>query len=106
MIKRFLQWLKKLFLMRGVVKTKHPKATDVIDQWVVIKYHNQNICLRKREIDCWNRLNRKDRRAMARRFQIMEDKGKIRFQEINGRIVAIKNKDYEAKANLRKSSID
>ena len=102
MIKRFLQWLKKLFLMRGVTKIKPPKATDVIDQWVVIKYHNQNICLRKREIDWWNRLNRKDKRAMAKRFQIMEDKGKIRFQEINGRIVAIKNKNYEAKANLRK----
>ena len=102
MIKRFLQWLKKLFLMRGVVKTKPPKAIDVIDQWVVIKYHNQNICLRKREIDWWNRLDRKDRRAMAKRFQVMENKGKIRFQEINGRIVAIKNKDYEAKANLRK----
>lgn len=95
MIKKIMQWLKRL--LHGFQEVKGElKATEVIDEWCVIKYHDQNICLRKREINWWNRLNRKDRRAMALRFKIQEKKGIIRFENINGKLVCIKNKDYNA----------
>ena len=101
MIKKIIQWFKSLFTRYRKAQKTPLKATQTVDQWIVIKYHDQNICLRKREIDWWNRLGRKDRRAMAQRFHVMEKKGLIRFQEINGQTVAIKNKDYGAKADTR-----
>jgi len=104
MIKKIIKWIKSLF--KPKVKTTYyppkpvkittapPKATEVVNDWIVTKYHDQNICLRKTEIQRWNRLNRKGRRDMARKFHDLEKKGKIIFQEIEGKTIAIWNKSY------------
>ena len=106
-IKKIISWIKvRSNLEKPLTPPPQPKAVDVVDQYIVTKYHNQNICLRKTEIQAWNRMDRKNRRAMARKFEMMEKRGEIRFEKINGRMVAIKNKDYEAMANTRKSRSD
>ena len=94
-IKKILWWIKFLF---GKAEPTPIKAKDVVINWIVIKYHDQNICIRKSEIVMWNKLGREDRRAMAQRTKIMVKKGLIKFQEIEGKTVAIWTKDYEARA--------
>jgi hypothetical protein len=79
-----------------------PKAVEVIDEYIIITYKEQKINLRKCEVDRFNALSRKDKRKMSQKFADAERKGAIRFETINGKVVAIKNKDYEAKANIRK----
>lgn len=95
-IKKLWAWIRHWLWKVPTSKPAPLKAAEVIDQWTVIKYRDQNICLHKNEIPLWNKLDRKDRRAMANKFKRMEEKGKIRFESINGKLVAIKNKDYNA----------
>jgi len=102
LIRKFLLWIKYWFWQKPTAKPEVPKATEVINNWIVFKYHEQNICLRRSEIQMWNELGRKDRRAMALRFEIMENKGQIKFQEIGGKTVAIWNKDYQERADKKK----
>ena len=71
-----------------------PKAVDVEKNYKCIKYKGIWINLRLNEIAQFNALSRKDKRAMAKRFEILEKKGKIKFVEINGKAICVKNKDY------------
>lgn len=103
-IRQFFQWVKKWFWTRPVSEPR-PKATEVLHNYLCIKYHDQWINLRKNEIPAWNNMGRKDKRAMALRFRQMEKKGKIKFTEINGKMTCIKNKDYETIANNRTNSV-
>lgn len=100
-LKRFGLWIRHWVWIKPVSKPEPLKLTEVIDNWIVIKYHDQNICLHKNEIPLWNSLGRKDRRAMALRFKIMEKKRQIRFEIINGKTIVIKNKDYGVKKNVQ-----
>ena len=99
---KIINWIKSLFHFRKEIKQTPPKyyppqpvkATEVLNKWIVIKYHQQNICIRRSEIKRWNRTGRHERRSMARKFHEMERQGKIIFQEIEGKTVAIWKKDY------------
>jgi hypothetical protein len=102
-ISRILRFLKFWLWTKPVARPEPAKAVDVINQYVVIDYKGQLINLKKTEIDAFNNLKRKDKRAMAQKFAAMEKKGQIRFEEIKGKLVAIKNKDYEAQADIRQS---
>lgn len=94
MIQKFIQFLRDLFWTKPV-EVKKPKATEVLHNYVCVKYHDQWINLRKHEVPLWNKLQRRDRRAMANKFKKMEQKGLIKFVMINGNMTCIKNKDYE-----------
>jgi hypothetical protein len=94
MIKKIISWIKYWLWTKPVSKPDPPKLIDVQKDYVVIKYHGQNINLHVNEIPLWNKLGRKDRRGMARRFEEMEKNGRIRFERINRRMICIKNKDY------------
>ena len=100
-VRQFFLWLKKWFWDKPTSKPEPLKATDVLNNYICIKYHDQWINLRKSELVAWNKMSRKDRRAMAQRFRIMEKKGKIMFVEIKGKMTCIKNKDYESKSTSR-----
>jgi hypothetical protein len=91
---RIGRWIRYWLWERPVSKPEPPKLTDVQKNYVVIKYHNQMINLHVNEIPLWNKMNRHDRRGMARRFEEMEKDGRIRFEKINGRMICIKNRDY------------
>lgn len=106
LIRQFLAWLQKWFWTKPTSKPDPPKATDALPYYVCVKYHDQWINLRKSEVPLWNAMSRKDRRGMAQRFATLEKKGYIRFEEINGKMTCIKNKDYESKADNGKPSDD
>lgn len=98
---KFLKWVKYLFWTKPTAKPEPPKATEVIQNWTILDYHGQKICLHKNEIAYWNGLSRVDKRAMALRFKVMEKKGEIRFEVINGKEICIRNKDYGQKADTK-----
>lgn len=95
-IRQLINWLRKWFWTEPTAKDKPIKATQVLHNYVCVKYHDQWINLRKSEVPAWNRMGRKDRRAMANRFAVLERKGKIKFVEVNGQMTCIKNRDYES----------
>ena len=100
-VRQIIKWLRKWFWTEPTLD-RPIKATEVLQNWVCVKYHDQWINIRKSEIEMWNKLGRKDRRAMAHKFAQQEKKGHIRFEKINGKMTCIKNKDYEHLANTRK----
>lgn len=101
-IRKIIKFLKYWFWKKPVSKPEPLKATEVIKSWTVINYHGQNINLHNTEIPMFNALSRKDKRAMALRFQVMERKGEIKFIEIDGRMTCVKNLDYKRRAEKKK----
>ena len=94
-VRQLLLWLKKWFWEKPVSEPEKPKATDAVHLYVVVDYKGQRINLKKTQLSMWNSMSRHDKRGMAHKFAIMEKKGLIRFENINGRLTCIKNKDYE-----------
>lgn len=101
LLKKIWRQLRYWFWTKPVSKPDPPKAIDVVNEYIVIDYKGQYINLRKTELLMFDKLSRKDKRAMATKFKVMEKKGQIRFEEINGKTVAIKNKDYAEQAHIR-----
>ncbi len=106
-LKRFWEWLRRWFWDKPTSKPipEKPirvKAEEIIDEFVVIKYHDQRINLRRMDIPRWNRMNRNQRRAMSNYFKKLEKRGLVRFEVINGRLTCVKNKDYQALADMAK----
>ena len=98
-LNRLVKWIKHWFWEEPVKKDPPLKATDVAKHYICMRYHNQWVNLRKSEIQAWNRMPRKDKRAMAQRFAVMEAKGHIRFTKLNDRMICIKNRNYESRAH-------
>lgn len=96
---KILKWIKHWFWEEPVKKDPPLRATDVIKHYVCIRYKNQWINLRKSEIQMWNRMTRKDKRAMAQRFETLERKGQVKFVKINGKMTCVKNRDYESRTH-------
>ena len=102
-LKRVLRILKYWFWRKPVSKPEPLTAKEVVDNWMIINYHGQNINLHKHEVPMFNALSRKDKRAMAMRFQVMEKKGEIKFVEINGKLTCVRNLDYDRRAEKKKA---
>jgi hypothetical protein len=100
-ITTFLNWIKRWLWYKPIAPPEPLKAVEVESQYVVIKYNGQRINLKKTEVRMFHAMDRKNKRAMVRKFATMERKGLIRFEEINGKTIAIKNKDYESKDDVR-----
>jgi len=97
-IRQIFHWIIKWFWLKPTDPNDPKiKATQVLHNYICVKYHDQWINLHKSEIVMWNRLSRKDKRAMAQRFYHQEKKGHIKFVEINGKMTCIKNKNYESR---------
>lgn len=73
------------------------KAVEVAHAYMVVQYHGQRINMLKTDYVAWKAMSRKDKRAMAQRMAIAEKKGQIRFEEIDGHLICIRNKDYNPK---------
>ena len=97
---KFFKWVKFIFWTKPVQKPPKEKpirvmGEQVFNDYVVIEYNGQKINLRINQLQLWNAMNRKDKRGMAKRFEIQEKKGLIRFELINGKWICVKNKNYE-----------
>lgn len=97
------RWFRYWFWKKPVSKPDPPKATQVIDQWLVVNYNGQRINLHKNEIKMFNAMPRKEKRAMARKFAGMEKRGDIKFIKINGKVTCVYNRDYDKRAEKKKA---
>jgi hypothetical protein len=71
------------------------KAVELAHAYMVVQYHGQRVNMLKTEYPLWKAMGRIDKRAMAKRMEIAEKKGLIRFEEVDGNLICIKNKKYE-----------
>jgi hypothetical protein len=110
-LEKFLRYLQNLFWIRPTTQPLEPKATDMVDYYTCVNYKGQWVNLRTGdEVDAFDNLSRKEKRAMAQRTAVLVKKGKLRFVEIDGKMTCVKNKDYgqsrdksgEGKAGSRK----
>ena len=97
-IRQFFSFLKKWFWTKPTDKPDPIKATQVLHNYTCIKYKGQWVNLKIEEVAMFNALARSDKRAMARRFEVLQGKGKIAFKKIDGKMICLKNKDYEQRA--------
>ena len=98
-IKKFGGWLKYLLYTMPIGDPKTIHASDVVDGYTIVVYHGAKINLRLSELPKFAAMSRSDKRQMADKFKAMEKKGKIKYVEINGKLVCVKNIDYEARAD-------
>ena len=96
-MKNLLKKIKYYFWTKPA--TEPLKAVDDIQNWMVINYHGQKINMRINEFPRWNAMSRSDKRGMAKRFEVMQKKGQIIFEKINGKEICIRNKNYGQKEN-------
>jgi len=100
-MKKILAWIK-LWLWDKPTKVdtkENNRLKEVIEmskEFMIITYHGQRINMLKIEYPFWKASSRKDKRAMKDKFEHMEKKGLIRWEEIDGQLICIKNKNYGA----------
>ncbi len=88
---------------RPVSKPEPLKAVEVIEHWTIVERKGQKIALHKHEIPMWNALPRKEKRQMALRVKAQEERGEIKFVEIDGKWTCIRNLDYNRRAEKQKA---
>lgn len=105
-LKKFREWLKYWLWKHPVSKPIPEKpirvmAEQVFDEYKIITYHGQRINLHINELPMWAKMSRKEKRVMAAKMGKQERKGLIRFEEINGKLICIKNKNYGEQKNIQ-----
>lgn len=98
-MKKILQFIKLWLWDKPTAKTpKEPppkiKAVELAHAYMVIQYHGQRVNMLKTEYVAWKAMSRKDKRIMAGKFAKYEKEGLVRFEEVDGHLICIKNKDY------------
>jgi hypothetical protein len=82
----------------------HLRAKDmnISETYQVITYKGQRINLNGQQLEAFNKMSRDAKRQVKNHWARMERKGEIIFQEINGHLIAVRNLDYEKRADVRK----
>lgn len=108
---RMKQWIRRWWynysLSNPVSETPLPKpevpmVPDVINEYVVIVYEGQKINLHKSKLAQFNAFNRKRKREIKREWAIDERKGKIKFVEHEGKMICVKNRNYDERLERKK----
>ena len=76
-------------------ETVRLKAKEVQHAYICIDYKGQLINLKKTEIASFNNLSRKKKREMASYFANQVKKGHVKFIDMDGKKICVKNRDYE-----------
>ena len=107
-IKRFLKWV--VFLLWYKPTSEPPleeqyklKASDVAKEYMVLTYHGQRINILKMVYPIWVRSSRKDKRATMQKFRKQEQDGMIKFVEVEGHLICVRNLDYAKRAEKLKT---
>ena len=78
---------------------EEPMLTDVEKLYEVIEYGGQRINLHKHvEKPKFEKMSREQKRKLREHWRRMEKKGIIKFIEVNGKLICVKNKNYEPRA--------
>lgn len=79
-----------------------PMLTDVANEYEVITWQGQRINLHKTlEKPRFDKMNRDQKRTVKENWKRMERKGKVKFIEVNGRLICILNRDYDSRADRK-----
>ncbi|MCK4823445.1 hypothetical protein KA005_47275 [bacterium] len=78
------------------------KAKEVQHAYVCIDYKGQLINWKKDKVHEFNSMSRNQKRETANYYAIAVKKGRIKFVEIDGKMICVQNRDYETRA--RKNS--
>ena len=105
---KFWEWIKHYLWTKPT--SKPPKtepirtmATDVAKDYIVITYRGQRINMhRVRKYPVWKLSSRHDKRATMQRYAKLEKDGLIKFVDIEGQLVCVQNRDYQARADKKK----
>ena len=103
-LKQILRWLKYWFWKRPVSKPEPLTAKEVIQNWTIVECHGQRIALHQHELPMWNAMSRKDKRKMALRVKAQEERGEIKFVEIDGKVTCVRNLNYDRRAEKKKQA--
>lgn len=106
-VRSFLKWVKHWLWEHPVSKPTPEapikvKASEVSKEFMVVTYHGQRINMHINEYPLWKMSSRKDKRIMKDRFEKYEKEGTIKFMEIEGHLVCVKNLNYERRAEKAK----
>ena len=101
---RVMRWLRYWMWKRPISKPEPLTAKEVIENWVIIRCMGQRIALHKHELPMWSALSRKDKRKMALRTRAQEERGEIKFVEIDGKVTCVRNLDYDRRAEKKKQA--
>jgi hypothetical protein len=82
-------------------KPEVPMITDVESEYEVITYQGQRINLHKSQIKQFEKLNRAHKREIKKNWGGDERKGRIKFIEVNGKTICVKNRDYDSRADRK-----
>jgi hypothetical protein len=102
-MKRLWDFLKEWLWRKPV--TPEPKKPDYIraqelnlkDAYKVVEYQGQRINLNSAQLMSFYKMNRQEKRRVKEYWRRLENKGEIIFQEINGQMVAVRNRDYKSR---------
>jgi len=102
-MKRLWDFLKEWLWRKPV--TPEPKKPDHIraqelnlkDAYRVVEYQGQRINLNSAQLMSFYKMNRQEKRRVKEYWRRLESKGEIIFQEINGQMVAVRNRDYKSR---------
>ena len=101
--RRLWRVIKYWFWKKPVDKPEPLTAKEVVEHWTIITYKGQRIALHKHEVPMFNALSRREKRAMAMRVKAQEEKGEIKFMEIDGKMTCVRNLDYQRRADKKKA---
>lgn len=106
LLKKLYEWLQKWFWSKPTEqvpeKKDQRKATEVQHAYVCIDYKGQFINWEKSRVHEFHSMSRKQKRETANNYAMAEKKGRIKFVEIDGKMICVQNRDYETRA--RKNS--
>ena len=100
-VKKFFLWFYYLLWEKPVTPVPEEKfrlkaqELNLENAYTVIEYKGQRINLNKYQLTSFHNMNRQAKRKVLDYWKNLERKGHIKFVEINGQTVAVKNKDYE-----------
>ena len=83
-------------------KKDQRKATEVQHAYVCIDYKGQLINWKKDKVQEFHSMSRSQKRETANNYAMAEKKGRIKFIEMDGKMICVQNRNYEDRA--RKNS--
>lgn len=102
-LKQIARWLRYWFWKRPVSKPDPLTAKEVVKNWTIVTCKGQRIALHQHELPMWNAMSRKDKRQMALRVKAQEERGEIKFVEIDGKVTCVRNLDYQRRVEKKKA---
>ena len=101
---RVMRWLRYWMWKRPISKPEPLTAKEVVKNWTIVVVKGQRIALHSHEVPMFNAMSRKDKRQMALRVKAQEERGEIKFMEIDGKMTCIRNLDYDRRAEKKKQA--